>query len=314
MKPNKERWMLSIDGGGTKTEVCIARDTNGQVEIVARVHGGPANLTVQPVGDVIFKLDGLIRSAICASGSSIDGFQHAIIGLAGGGDAKKCQRVSNWIESKFSAMSSVCSDAEIILMIAEQLTEKTKGAIALLVGTGAVAFFKDSNSNKIDRVGGWGPMLGDDGSGFWIGRQAIRHVLKESDAGKGPSRLTTGLLQNLEADTTRDLISKVYGARNSAQTIAGLTTVVLEAASNEDADANEILNAATAHVVAMANQAIRRMRCQPSQVVVACAGGLLSNTSAFSTKIEQSIRSQNVKHVHVVDDPAVAAFQLFERP
>lgn len=303
--------ILSIDGGGTKTDACIAQTgDDGRPEVIGRARGGASNLTSLGVGRVISELERVIAAAVEDAGVADRRFQRTIVALAGGADRGRCREIKRWLEEGPCEHVRVVSDAEMILSIAEALAPNGSVAIGLLVGTGSVAFFRKPNALDTQRAGGWGPVLGDDGSGYWIGRAAIRRVLQAADEGRTDGLLATELFQAMEANSPRELVTKVHKSYETTPTIASLAPVVFKAAKAGDQTAREILMEAAIHVGLLVAQVVRRIGASPEGVVVACAGGVITRKSVFSLRVEELIRSGGIKEVHFVEDPAEAAVQL----
>lgn len=305
-----EELVLSIDGGGTKTDVCIARAETGQAaEVIGRATGGPANLTSSGVERVIDVLEKVIDEACEDAGVSSGQFDRAVIALAGGADRAGCRQIERWMNGRSCEKVRVISDADLILSVAEALAPAGSAAIGLLVGTGSIAYFRMPNELDTRRVGGWGSVLGDDGSGYWIGRAALRRVLQEADDEVAPGLLAKGLFQELGAKTARGLIAKVH-QENTTATIAGLTPVVFAAAEAGDDAAREILMEAAIHIGLLVAQVVGRVDSSPEGIVVAAAGSVVTRPSPFRVRVEELIRVGGIKEIHFVDDPVVAAIQL----
>jgi N-acetylglucosamine kinase-like BadF-type ATPase len=92
--------------------------------------------------------------------------------------------------------------------------------VVLIAGTGSIAYGRNAR-NEAARAGGWGYVLGDEGSGYWIGRQALRAVVRASD-GRGPqTSLTPLVLEHYGAAQASGLVHAIYDRAVRPQTIAG---------------------------------------------------------------------------------------------
>jgi len=303
--------LLSIDGGGTKTDVCIARSSQGESPVViGRSRGGPTNLNSLGVGQVIAELDKAISDAAQDADISDRHFDKSIVALPGAAENKDRAEIEKWLISETKGDVRVITDAEFVLSVAEALAPKGSAAIGLLVGTGSVAFFRRQTSLEIMRAGGWGPILGDDGSGYWIGRAALRRVLQAADEGKPMGTLAKALFETLGATTPRSLISKVHESSNTTPIIASLAPLVFSVAETGDELAREILMEAAIYVGLLVSQVVSRMGDDPASTIVACAGSVATRESVFAKKIKDLLGSTGITEVYFIDDPAFAAIQL----
>ena len=125
--------------------------------------------------------------------------------------------------------------------------------ILLYAGTGSIAMYIDDEAGPV-RAGGWGYLLGDEGAGFWIGREAIRWVLAGLDTGEEvePDSLSDVILQEIGATTWDDIKEFVYS--NERSEIAKLSATVGRLADAGNADAQGIIYEASQHLIALVHQ------------------------------------------------------------
>src|SRR5581483_5378036 len=112
--------------------------------------------------------------------------------------------------------------------------------VALVAGTGSMAFAR-APDGRTARAGGWGYLLGDEGSGYALALAALRAVVRDAD-GRGPAtRLTSRLLAHFGAVLAQDLVRLVYGGGVDRAALAAVAPYVLEAAAAGDEVAAEIM-------------------------------------------------------------------------
>lgn len=147
------------------------------------------------------------------------------------------------IASIFHSQSKVISDIEL----AYRANFPHGGGILLYAGTGSVAFAIDER-NESYQIGGWGYLLGDEGAGYWIGREAIRHTLLqiESKGGIKKSSLSDAVSRELNAFDWNGIKTYVYSQERSA--IAALSQIVDTCANAGDKSAIEILHNAASYL------------------------------------------------------------------
>jgi N-acetylglucosamine kinase-like BadF-type ATPase len=105
--------------------------------------------------------------------------------------------------------------------------------VVIISGTGSIAYGRN-RAGRAARAGGWGYLLGDEGSGFWLGRQALRAVVRSSD-GRGPhTNLTPLVLAHYGVAHPQDLVREIYDGRFQPSTVAALAAAVSGAADDGD--------------------------------------------------------------------------------
>jgi glucosamine kinase len=161
--------------------------------------------------------------------------------------------------------------------------------VLLISGTGSVAFGR-SPTGATARCGGWGPMLGDEGSGAWLGRKALSVVTSAADGREPATALTGAILTAAELNDTAELVS--WAANAPTSRIAALAPVVLSTAEAGDLRANALVTLAVEelilHVRSLARQLFGDER---AAVPLAFAGGLLSRGSLVRKRLEHRLRS-----------------------
>lgn len=256
--------MLGLDAGGTKT-VCQLAD--GQGNILSEARGGGANL--QAVGEL--EVEKVLHDVMEEAVGDFDVRPAAIcLGIAGvdrPDDARVVRSIMKRIGHKAKIL--IVNDA----LVALEAGVPDKPGVVVIAGTGSIAYGRNAH-NQSARAGGWGYMLGDEGSGYWIGRAALRAVLRESDR-RGPATQLTGLLLNYYGVArAQDLIHQVYhgGLRPSA--IASLAQCVQGACTGGDTVAIGILRGAADQLEASALSVARRLELVGSEFPFVLAGGI----------------------------------------
>jgi len=168
--------------------------------------------------------------------------------------------------------------------------------VALVAGTGSVAYGRDA-SGKEARAGGWGWLLGDEGSGVWMVREAAREVLRRADAGEPLGPLGTGLLAAAGARSAVELAGSLHRLREPRRW-AGFDGAVFAAAGADQA-ASALIGRAGASLADLVEVVGDRVGPQ-SPVVL--AGGLLLNQPL----LEAAVRERLVCDVIRLDEPPVA--------
>lgn len=228
---------LGVDGGQTATKAAIG-DEYGQ--ILSQANGGPCNHTEEPGGPE--RLEQVVRSTV---GQSLEPlhvgtlqqceFAAACFGMTGETEIK--DRV---IRPMFRT-----SHLSVVHDSVNALEGATAGRAGLIViaGTGSVARGRDSQERDV-RVGGWGHQFGDEGSAYWIGREAVRATAAQHDGIGQKTVLTPMLFYRLSVKSAYELMAKYYSGEFSRDHLAGLAAWVNEAAESGDTVALGILRKA----------------------------------------------------------------------
>src|SRR5215470_134630 len=179
--------VLGFDGGGTKTE-CVAMDLSGAV--IARGRGPASN----PTRIGFDAAAAGVKQAAEATLASLEDAAHVVAlcaGLAGTAQSQNRDRIERLLEEKFSGVRiTVCTDLDLALAAVPD-----GPAIVLVVGTGSAAVGRDGAGRQL-REGGYGPSGSDEGSGFDIGRSAVR-AARTQTAGDEGVKLSRQILRHL---------------------------------------------------------------------------------------------------------------------
>ncbi len=145
--------------------------------------------------------------------------------------------------------------------------------VVIISGTGSISYGRNAQ-NEGARSGGWGHVLGDEGSGFWIGRAAIRAVLREADR-RGPrTMLTPLLLQHFGVPAAQNLIHEVYQSNLQPSAIGSLARCVQAAFSEGDEASTGILRGAADELESSGVSVARRLGMDDAPFPFILAGGI----------------------------------------
>src|SRR5260221_4321390 len=181
--------ILGIDGGGSHTVALLAEKADGG-RILGRGTAGPSNM--QAVGEerALRALDEAVGQAFDAAQRTRGTVAAAALGLAGVDHPEAAAVVQAWTATaRLAEAVSVANDATLLL---EAGTPDGWG-LAVIAGTGSIAFGR-SPEGKLDRSGGWGYLLGDEGSAYALALAGTRAVARSSDGSIPSTQLTEQLL------------------------------------------------------------------------------------------------------------------------
>jgi N-acetylglucosamine kinase-like BadF-type ATPase len=279
------KYLIGIDGGGTKTK-CIV--TGFDLKQLYETTGGPSNFLVfgaDKVSENIFQLLGDCAEKL---NCGFDDFVSIVLGTAGAGRRKDAetmeQSFTDYIKSKNFSLKKfrVESDARISL---EGAFSGKPGSI-LIAGTGSIMFGKDEKEN-IHRVGGFGRYIGDEGSGYSIGKKGFNALSKFYD-GRGELTMLSKLVSDhFHINDPESLISAVY--KNNFD-IASIAQDVIYAAKKDDPVCVRIVNEETDELILH----IKTMKAKLKQTSldVCFTGSIITTDNFFSRTLLKKIREQ----------------------
>jgi len=334
---NQFEYALCIDGGGSKCAAALI-SADGAISIG---EAGGCNVTDVGVEAAILSISLAIQraadSSSLLSGRHWDTVQYSSIwvGLAGYDRPRVAAQVNQGLETLFHRPRGprlrITNDIELLaLPVLKRYNINT--AIVLIAGTGSVAMSYKRDGDgllRISRAGGWGHMLGDDGSGFDIGKKSIRHALAalddfHSSASFEPQnpefdRLTRVVLKHFQQDRSSkldyDLLSEVLNSRPELQKerIAQLAKVVVEL-SGEDVQAQAITSSAVHSLVSLVQSVAQSRQLDLNDSALLLAGGLMQN-DIFKRQLEGELLKAvpRFKVMEVVKQPALLGCQQLLR-
>jgi N-acetylglucosamine kinase-like BadF-type ATPase len=257
-------FVLGIDAGGTKT-VCLLADERGH--ILAEGRGAGANLHAAGELEVEKVLHGVMEAAI---GDRPIVPAAICLGIAGV-DREDEMRIVRAIMRRigYKSRTLVVNDALIALVAGA----RDAPGIVMIAGTGSIVYGRNANGEAA-RAGGWGHMIGDEGSGYWIGREALSAVMRAGD-GRGPeTQLTAEILQHFDVTDVSRLPRIVYDRAQPRMAVAALGPLVQRVSEHGDAVATRILERAAEEIVLAARSVATRLEMRGDTFSFYLAGGM----------------------------------------
>lgn len=264
---------LGIDGGGTGLR---AAAVDSELRLIAQLEGESANPGGVGWDEAARRIQSIITEMVLQLDEAV-----ASVGIGIAGAAVDHAR--DWLAKTISpvlpaAIIVPSSDIEIALVGAHG----ARRGLLLLAGTGSAALAVDDEGNA-RRVGGWGYLTGDEGSGYWIGCKALQAATRAADGRSAPTPLLETVLHTLKLKAPADLIGWLYGAgTRRPYEIAALAPLVLDLAE-KDAAAAEIIESAAQELALLGKTAAGNKADLPA----AFAGGLLTQENVLSRRLCQ---------------------------
>jgi N-acetylglucosamine kinase-like BadF-type ATPase len=280
------KYIIGVDGGGTKTEA-IAYSLTGE-ELSKSLYGyGNIVLNKEIALDNILNSIGDIINHL-----GIEGLKGIYLGLAGieVGDNKNI--VKKAVISKYSVHCCVINDADLAL----NAMLEGKDGILTIAGTGSISF--GMNKGVVKRCGGWGHLLGDEGSGYYIAIQALKRISVECDTEIEYSDLSKSIMAELKINSGEEIKKIVYNSTKDE--IARIAPIVSKLGELGSEEALEILNTAGEDIANMTILLSKKLNLYDN-FNIALKGSVLTKAVIVRKAFTRHINSK-FNHVKIVDD------------
>lgn len=284
-------YVIGIDGGGTKSKAVL---TDLNLKTYTECTGGPTNFLIKGTEKVSHTLIELIRNCLENANIPADDLVYVVLGTTGAGRAKEAEKMKyDFLEvcrkENFPVKSfEVESDARIAL---EGAFSGNPGSI-LIAGTGSIMFGKDSEGD-IHRVGGFGRYIGDEGSGYSIGRKGLTAAAKSFD-GRGEKTELTNLLSGKGITDQQSLITAVYVNNFD---IASVAPLVIQAAEAGDRVCKNILDEETEELISHIKAMHKLIKVDLLRI--SFIGSLITKDNLYSRMFNEKIKNR-LENVAVV--------------
>lgn len=285
--------VIGLDIGGTKTRG--VRFENGA-----------------PVMDVVVasaNVQNVSRDTAAANLAELfsnigDGALDQVYAGAGGIDTEDDARVLTTLITPFApdARITVVHDSRLLLAAGGVST-----GVAVIAGTGSAAWGRNSDGEEA-RAGGWGYLLGDEGSGYWLGREAVRHSLRKMNQGHEPDQLTLKLLTACDADDPNKLIALFHSPLTGRQYWAKLGRLVVDAAAAGHEPSLQLLAQAGMDLSDLTAQTLAQLGIAGPVIL---GGGLGMNVPLLQAAFRDALAVKGITDVQVLEqDPIFGIAQL----
>ncbi len=294
------RYVIGVDGGGTKTRAVVL-DHDGRE--VGRAEGGPAIASARDPLGAAQAVAGVARAAAAAAGVQTP-VEVVWAGLSGAG--REAARSAVELElgrTGVARMVRVGTDVEAAFHDAFGHGP----GILLIAGTGSIAWGR-SESGREARVGGWGRHIGDEGSGYAIGVEALRRIARQADGRARETNLRKVILDHLRLAGPDDLVQ--WSADASKSQVAALAPVVTLAAEVGDEVAAEILARAVDELVGHVLTLLETLGPWHEPPHLALGGGLLQPGGPLRAAVERKVTEERLKVLARPLDGALGAAAL----
>lgn len=301
---NKSRYVIGIDGGGTKTVAALA-DLGGRILKLTKT--GPSNLRNLGIKKAARNIGQGIKKVLPKEGKVLSIF----IGLAAVEEEYKSkkQKVKQEV-LKQKGMAQI-KKAKIEIgsdqLVAFGSGSDEKNGVVLISGTGCVAH--GWRGRKEAKAAGWG-WLNDEGSGFWVGQRAVQAVLKELDGRRPKTKISKLLFKEWKLENKEELLRKIYFKDSIVQTSL-VSRIVDKASEMGDKTSISIMKEAGEELAGTAISIIKKLNFQNQKFPLVLVGGMFKSKIVLNT-VKKAVKkiAPKVKVIQPKVEPVIGAVKL----
>lgn len=201
-----------------------------------------------------------------------------------------------------TARITVVHDSRLLLAAGRSAT-----GVAVIAGTGSAAWGRNARGNEA-RAGGWGYLLGDEGSGYWLGREAVRHSLRRMNQGAAPDQLTQALLASCSIDEPNKLIALFHSPDTGRRFWAQQARHVVKAAGSGHEASRALLQQAGKDLAMLAYGALSQLGIRGPVIL---GGGLGMNVELLQEAFREHLDHYGIIDVRILDqEPVFGVLEL----
>jgi N-acetylglucosamine kinase-like BadF-type ATPase len=302
-------FVLGIDGGGTKTIAWLAcREGTNDWKTIGRGASGPSNPKAVGFDAAFASLDRAIDAAFLEAGLPRREVSAACGALAGSDRDSDRRTIEEWAHRhKLARQWKLVHDAMPLLAAG---TPALWG-VALIAGTGSMAFGRGMQGATA-RAGGWGYLLGDEGSGYAISCLALQAAARGAD-GRGPeTALLDRFMKRLDVARPSELVTHIYRPQIDRPTIATWSDLVFEAADAGDSVAREIIAQGARGLAEAVAAVCGHLGLRDAPFPLALGGGLLLHQPSYVEAVLRELGRDGLRaaEVAIVPEPVAGAVLL----
>ena len=281
--PTRASYFLGIDGGGTKTHAVI---TDAKYRVLGEGFSGASNPLRAGLEQAVANVEAALDEACSQAGVARRDITAACIAIAGVNHPIHYETMKHALDRALRI-----GHMELVTDVRAALEGALDGqpGVIIVAGTGSIAM-GINGAGEMERSGGWGPIMSDEGSGYDIARRALRAVVASFDGRQQPTILTERICRELGIASAADLPGVIYNSDSEAVEIASLAKLVTEAAEEGDAVAREILAGAGRELGQLAISVIEKLGLQAQSFRVACVGSVFHSGEYVLGSLREAVR------------------------
>lgn len=276
-------FLIGIDGGGTKTRGVLWNENN---EIVHEYIGGFSNFIADPIvakKNLEDTIDQLHKKAL--------GKVTIVIGLSGISGIKNREKYSKELEKKYQAKIHIIDDA---LLGLEALFKGDEiPAVIIISGTGSNLY--GVSKEKFYTIGGFGHILGDNGSSYHLVIEAFKHVINNYEINNSLDDFSQSLFKAIKINEVSDLKKVVY--QNTKSEISKYSIIIDDLANQNNKVAISLLKNEANYLAKQFENIVNKMEVSSEEIKVGLIGSFINKSKTVKTHFMNLMKNKNVKIV-----------------
>lgn len=265
---SRDDLILAVDAGGTSTRTLVVRSDG---TVLGRGRSGPGNHILSGWDTARASMTDAITQACSAARVAVTAIRSAVAGSAGVGPNGEGSEIVASLLTDLLPRAQVQAVGDMVTAFWGALSSEC--GVVVASGTGSVCYGRGP-SGATRQVGGWGQVMGDEGSAYDIAIRALRAGAQATDGRGAPTALTEYIPAALGVGGFLEVAFRVYGEPMTREAIAQLATSVYQAAAAGDAVARTLLAEAGAELGRCALAALRALELTAAQTLVAYTGAV----------------------------------------
>jgi N-acetylglucosamine kinase-like BadF-type ATPase len=303
---DKDKFWLGVDGGGTN---CRAVILGANDEVLGEGHAEAANHIRVGMEAAINHVVQAVTEACRQAKIELPDVTAACVGLAGVSHPDHNRQMLSALKEALPISDiTLETDARVALAGATG----AKPGVVIIAGTGSIACGVNSRG-RFARAGGWGPVMGDEGSGSYIGRRALESVMMSYDYRGEPTSMMEPILRHFGVMSPPELPPVIYDDPDKAmREIAQLSKIAVRAAEEGDKVASGILKDAAKELAVAAIAVIEQLRMERDEFQVACVGGVFEAGELILNPLREEIQAfaPRAEIAPPIDPPVIGAAKM----
>jgi N-acetylglucosamine kinase-like BadF-type ATPase len=295
---------IGVDGGGTNTRAQLA-DAEGSV--LGAGEAGTSNPMVHGVAAARHELELAIGRAFSAAERPRERVAALCMGLGGAGRAREQGELVEWARREIAERVEIVNDGEIVMAAG---TPENWG-VAVIAGTGSLVWGRNRDGETA-RAGGWGYLIGDEGSGFDLARGALRAATQFADRRGEQTLLLDAILEYWNLSAPHELVTKVYRSGLKHADLAKLAPLVLRHAGQGDAVALGLAREGAEALARGVRAVSAALHLDTAPFPLALTGGVLLNSEFYRARLFDALEALHCAcaPVELVHQPVIGAVRL----
>jgi N-acetylglucosamine kinase-like BadF-type ATPase len=300
-------YVLGVDGGGTKTHVAVV---DGGGRVCGTGVSGPSNYDDVGVEVAQANIEQAVQAARHSAGLDETRFAAVFLGMAGVVSPQDRAAIRGIAERlKLAPPERIGIDHDCRIALAGGLSGRP--GIVQIAGTGSSCYGRNA-AGEDWRSGGWGHLISDEGSGYWLGIQAMRLAAGAFDGRVQPTPLLEAVQQRLDLEHMNDIMHHLYVKEMSRAEIATLAPLVIEAAQAGDAVSLASIRQGTQELADCVLAVAKRLGLAGGPCELALVGGLFQAGDIYVQPFKEAVseRLPGCRVTHAELPPVLGACLL----